>query len=577
VRVRKPEDWGESVVERLTGKSEWGGARRWLPGRLLATVLLQAACAGDTAVAPELVGAAALEIAEVRVAALAAHEATVVFSTDQLSLSDIAYGTSPAYGAEMSVAMSPATHHEVVITGLTPATMYHFRVTAHDDVLATVDSATGTFTTEPASATPDGQPPVISQVGTRTVSAENATVTWTTDEAAVGRVEYGTSSSYGSASAPESAPTTDHALTLASLTEGTTYHFRVTATDAAGNQVSSGDQTFTTSHASGPEPGSAAGIWIGPSEISQLSMSGPAWDNLISEASGACGLLDLANQEQTNNVCIMAKALAYARTGDARHRADVLTAIGQVVALPLYLGRALALGRELPAYVIAADIIGLRDIDPTLDAAFRVAIRALLVTPTLDGPANLVECHERRPNNWGTHCGASRAAVAAYLGDTAMLARVAQVFKGWLGDRTSYAGFSYGDLSWQCDPARPVGINPAGCMRDGHSIDGVIADDQRRAGGFVWPPQKENYVWEALQGALVQAVILHRAGYQVWDWEDAALMRAVRWLHDQDGYPAEADDTWQPHILNHFYGSSFPAPVPASPGKNVGWSDWTHR
>ena len=29
---------------------------------------------------------------------------------------------------------------------------------------------------------------------------------------------------------------------------------------------------------------------------------------------------------------------------------------------------------------------------------------------------NLVECHEKRPNNWGNHCGASRAAVAAYLG-----------------------------------------------------------------------------------------------------------------------------------------------------------------
>ena len=26
-----------------------------------------------------------------------------------------------------------------------------------------------------------------------------------------------------------------------------------------------------------------------------------------------------------------------------------------------------------------------------------------------------------------------------------------------------------------------------------------IFSAQRRAGGFVWPPQKENYVWEALQ------------------------------------------------------------------------------
>ena len=43
--------------------------------------------------------------------------------------------------------------------------------------------------------------------------------------------------------------------------------------------------------------------------------------------------------------------------------------------------------------------------------------------------------------------------------------------------------------------------------------DGVLPDDQRRSGGFVWPPTKENYVWEALQGAIAQAVILHRAGF----------------------------------------------------------------
>ena len=41
--------------------------------------------------------------------------------------------------------------------------------------------------------------------------------------------------------------------------------------------------------------------------------------------------------------------------------------------------------------------------------------------------------HEQRPNNWGTHAGAARAAVALYLGDTAELSRTATVFRGWLG------------------------------------------------------------------------------------------------------------------------------------------------
>ena len=77
-------------------------------------------------------------------------------------------------------------------------------------------------------------------------------------------------------------------------------------------------------------------------------------------------------------------------------------------------------------------------------------------------------------------------------------------------------------------------------------------------------------------GALAQAVVLSRAGYAVWEWQDQALLRAVRWLHEQCAYPAGGDDTWEPHVVNFYYLEDFPAPVPTSPGKNVGWTDWTH-
>jgi hypothetical protein len=319
------------------------------------------------------------------------------------------------------------------------------------------------------------------------------------------------------------------------------------------------------------------GIWIGPAELAALTTSGTAWERLKAAADGTCGTVRLNDQEQKNNVCIMAKALVFARTGIEHYRAGVIDAVRQIADGPRYRGRALALGRELPAYVIAADLVELARFDPGLDADFRDKLRELLTTHTDSGPASLVECHERRPNNWGTHCGAARAAVAAYLGDKAELARTAQVFRGWLGERDAYAGFRYGDLSWQCDPSRPVGINPAGCMRDGHPIGGVLPDDQRRAGGFHWPAPKENYVWEGLQGALVQAVILERAGYPAFEWGDRALLRAARWLHEQASYPAAGDDIWQEHILNHYYGASFPAVVSGNPGKNVGWTAWTHR
>ena len=320
----------------------------------------------------------------------------------------------------------------------------------------------------------------------------------------------------------------------------------------------------------------SSGIWIDKDELRSLPMSGSAWTSLKAAADRSCGTPNLEDQEDPANVCVMAKALVYARTGTASYADAVVTALRAVVNSGTYGGRALALARELGAYVIAADLIDLRTYDSSLDSSFRSKIRSLSTAPTTEA-GSLVQCHEIRPNNWGTHCGASRAAVAAYLGDTTQLARIAQVFKGWLGDRASYAGFKYGDLSWQYNSSAPVGVNPTGASRSGHSIDGVLPDDQRRTElGFVWPPPKENYVYEALQGALAQAVILDRAGYDAFGWQDRALLRAFRWLHEQANYPAESDDTWQPHVVNYFYGTSFPAPVPSRPGKNVGFTDWTH-
>ena len=315
--------------------------------------------------------------------------------------------------------------------------------------------------------------------------------------------------------------------------------------------------------------GDLKGIWSSPRELVDLPTSGAAWASLLQEANRPTGVPSVADQDDDVDVRVLAKALVFVRTGDESYREEVIAACWTAIDSELG-GRTLALGRNLIGYVLAADLVVL---PPLEDAHFRDWLERCR-TETLDGDT-LTTTHERRPNNWGTHAGASRAAVAAYLGDTAELERCAVVLRGWLGDRSAYAGFEYGALDWQADPAHPVGINPAGATRDGHSIDGVLPDDQRRSGAFVWPPPRENYVWEALQGALAQALILTRAGYEAFGWSDQALLRAVTWLHEQCGFPAEGDDTWQPHLVNYAYAASFPASVPSNPGKNVGWTDWT--
>ena len=101
----------------------------------------------------------------------------------------------------------------------------------------------------------------------------------------------------------------------------------------------------------------------------------------------------------------------------------------------------------------------------------------------------------------------------------------------------------------------------------------MLPDDQRRAGGFTWPPQKENYVWEALQGAVVEAHLLSRAGYDAWNWSNKAMLRSVNWEYNVNNFPATGDDTWEIWMVNRAYGSSF-AVSSCNTGKNMGYTDW---
>ena len=319
-----------------------------------------------------------------------------------------------------------------------------------------------------------------------------------------------------------------------------------------------------------PPHESPDGIWFDPTRFEQLPIEGQAWESLLAAANSPLPSITVADGNSQANVLVLARALVYCRTGQTHYRDQVFQACEDVIDSEG--NRGLDLGRELPAYVFAADLVSL---PPPLDERFRRWLDRVRYVE-LDG-GSLISIHEDRPNNWGTHCGAARLAIAAYLNDTIEIGRVARVFHGWLGRRDMYNDFAFGgDRSWHFDSNRPVGINPVDAQKDGHNIDGVLPDDQRRGGPFDWPPSQENYAYEALQGALVQAILLDRHGYDVWEWEDRALLRAFEWLHEEAHFPAIGDDTWQPHVINHFYQTSFPSPTPSRPGKNIGWTDWTH-
>ncbi|TSC84154.1 MAG: mucin-2-like [Parcubacteria group bacterium Gr01-1014_17] len=100
---------------------------------------------------------------------------------------------------------------------------------------------------------PDITPPVVSSVLASSITANSAVITWTTDEPALGYVNYGSVADWAITPYDNSwaAYVTPHSYTLSNLKSGTLYTFRVYNFDAKGNSavLSTGyppEHTFTT-------------------------------------------------------------------------------------------------------------------------------------------------------------------------------------------------------------------------------------------------------------------------------------------------------------------------------------------
>jgi hypothetical protein len=139
------------------------------------------------------------------------------------------------------------------VTGLEPNTQYLVRLVASREFGA------GSFTTPAQPFTTLPAPPDVSGVGVREVTDRTAVLAGRVDpnrSHTTYRFEYGTDTSYGSATAVDNAGSgatpVPVSKVVTGLRPGTTYHFRLVATSAAGETPGS-DQTFTTA-ANPPQP-----------------------------------------------------------------------------------------------------------------------------------------------------------------------------------------------------------------------------------------------------------------------------------------------------------------------------------
>lgn len=142
------------------------------------------------------------------------------------------------------------TKHRLVVTGLIGKTTYSFRIIGRDA------SGNTTQTNVLSLATPvDSTPPVISDIRTEVSTASKddrlqLIVSWNTDELASSQIEYnvGVASDqiYKLKSSIDYSFGLNHTLIVDKLKASSNYHFRIIATDTAGNVGHSTDYSILT-------------------------------------------------------------------------------------------------------------------------------------------------------------------------------------------------------------------------------------------------------------------------------------------------------------------------------------------
>ncbi|MCK1597287.1 LamG-like jellyroll fold domain-containing protein [Bradyrhizobium sp. 164] len=120
----------------------------------------------------------------------------------------------------------------------------------------------------------DTTAPTISGQTATNITGSTARVTWTTNEAATSRVEYGLTTGYGSSTTLDTALVTAHSVALTGLAPNTTYNYRVRSIDAAGNERIGSNATFTTSASQDATPPSTpTGLVATAASTTQINLS----------------------------------------------------------------------------------------------------------------------------------------------------------------------------------------------------------------------------------------------------------------------------------------------------------------
>lgn len=218
-----------------------------------------------------------------------------------------------------------------------------------------------------------------------------------------------------------------------------------------------------------PDPSGAGEMLISNAEIAALPTSGSAWAYMKGKADDALNHLNLVDGSETSDspwlpnynggtylsrpaTQTLAMALVYARTGTVAYKDKVIAACKYLIGTEdststdgtALSDRLLATARQLPAWIMAADLVGM---DPTEVGTrtsytttqwddWLLTLRDKEISTATSGKA-ISSCNDQFGHNWAAFCSASRAAIDIYLGDTTDLDATYTNFKRYVGDRTA--------------------------------------------------------------------------------------------------------------------------------------------
>jgi len=186
---------------------------------------------------PEVIGQA-------RAIDITATEAKIIWATSRDSNSIVNYVSEGRFDGTTYVQTVAnlddlTKDHEVLLTGLIPATTYHFQVKSEDEFGLSGESGDNTFITK-------SPIPTIEDVQIIKIEEDSATFAWSTDIPAAGSVVYEntTTGEVRAEGSPEFLST--QTVRLANLTLGVTYVATVHAENEQGESSESDPITFTT-------------------------------------------------------------------------------------------------------------------------------------------------------------------------------------------------------------------------------------------------------------------------------------------------------------------------------------------